>query len=149
MAFSARLVGLSRLSSTALSSLCVARRFTRKCSRAPRPPRSARVDSEAVHAHGTTVERNGRRRRAIQRDQASLSRRYDAADSPEQRRRMREFYSGWRARLAEVAFDKLAQEGRVDYVLLDNHLTYQLALLDRQDKMRGETACCSHSPIAC
>jgi hypothetical protein len=72
-------------------------------------------------------------------DQQSLSRRYDAADSPAQRRRMREFYTGWRTRLGEIGFDKLSQEGRVDYVLLDNHLSYQLALLDRQDKMRGET----------
>ena len=73
-------------------------------------------------------------------DQASLSRRYDASDSPVQRRRMREFFTGWRTRLAEVNFDKLSQEGRVDYVLLDNHLVYQLALLDRQDKLRAETA---------
>ena len=73
-------------------------------------------------------------------DQASLARRYDANDSPAQRRRMRDFYSGWRTRLTEVGFDKLGQEGRVDYVLLDNHLQYQLALLDRQEKMRGETA---------
>src|SRR3954471_15495702 len=73
-------------------------------------------------------------------DQSSLARRYDANDSPAQRRRMREFYSGWRTRLPEVGFDKLSQEGRVDYVLLDNHLQYQLALLDRQEKMRGETA---------
>ncbi len=73
-------------------------------------------------------------------DQQSLNRRYDAADSPAQRRRMRDFYTGWRARLAELNFDKLAQEGRVDYVLLDNYLQHQLALLDRQDKMRAETA---------
>ena len=73
-------------------------------------------------------------------DQTSLNRRYDASDSPAQRRRMREFYTGWRTRLAEVNFDKLAQEGRVDYVLLDNYLQHQIALLDRQDKMRAETA---------
>src|SRR5262245_53477517 len=54
-------------------------------------------------------------------DQGSLNRRYDANDSPEQRRRMREFYTGWRARLGEVGFDKLGQEGKVDYVLLDNY----------------------------
>jgi hypothetical protein len=72
-------------------------------------------------------------------DQSSLARRYDAADSPAQRKRMREFYSGWRTRLGEVSFDRLSQEGRADYVLLDNHLVYQLALLDRQEKMRGET----------
>ena len=55
-------------------------------------------------------------------DQSSLTRRYDANDSPEQRRRMREFYTGWRTRLGEMDFDKLSQEGRVDYVLLDNHV---------------------------
>jgi uncharacterized protein (DUF885 family) len=73
-------------------------------------------------------------------DQGSLTRRYDANDSPEQRRRMRAFYTGWRTRLGEINFDKLSQEGRVDYVLLDNHVQYQLALLDRQDKNRAETA---------
>ena len=30
-------------------------------------------------------------------------------------------------------------EGKADWVLLDNHLQYQLALLDRSDKQRGET----------
>ena len=73
-------------------------------------------------------------------DQASLARRYDATDSPDQRRRMREFYTGWRTRLAQLDFDKLKQEGRVDYVLLDNFLQHQIALLDRQDKFRAEMA---------
>jgi len=71
-------------------------------------------------------------------DQQSLGRRYDANESPAQRRRMRQFYSGWRARLGELNFDKLGQEGRIDYVLLDNYLQHQIALLDRQEKMRGE-----------
>ena len=52
---------------------------------------------------------------------------------------MRAFYTGWRTVSREIDFDKLSQEGRVDYVLLDNHLRYQLALLDRQDKNRAET----------
>jgi uncharacterized protein (DUF885 family) len=73
-------------------------------------------------------------------DLASINRRYDADDSPDQRRRMRDFYGSWRARLAELPFEKLKQEGKVDYVLLDNRLKYQLALLDRADKERGETA---------
>jgi uncharacterized protein (DUF885 family) len=72
-------------------------------------------------------------------DQQSLGRRYDANDSPAQRRRMREFYTGWRAQLGELNFDKLAQEGKIDYVLLDNYLQHQIALLDRQEKMRSET----------
>src|SRR6185436_1390701 len=52
-------------------------------------------------------------------DQSSLARRYDAGDSPEQRRRMREFYGSWRRAIAQTDFDRLSQEGRIDYVLLD------------------------------
>src|SRR5215472_1116491 len=73
-------------------------------------------------------------------DRDALARRYDAIDSPEQRTRMRAFYGGWKARLGEIDFAKLGQEGRVDYVLLDHHLTHELALLDRRDKMRRESA---------
>jgi hypothetical protein len=73
-------------------------------------------------------------------DLNSLSRRYDVDDSPAQRGRMRDFYSTWQKRLAELDFDKLSQEGKVDYVLLHNYLTHQLALIDRHDKQRAETA---------
>jgi uncharacterized protein (DUF885 family) len=52
---------------------------------------------------------------------------------------MRDFYANWKTRLSEVDFDKLSQEGRVDYVLLENYLTHQQALQARRDKMRGET----------
>src|SRR3954467_15775325 len=75
----------------------------------------------------------------FQADNTSLTRRYDAADSPEQRGRMREFYANWKTRLAEVDFDRLSQEGRVDYVLLDNYLTHQQALQALQEKRRTET----------
>src|SRR5207237_794381 len=54
--------------------------------------------------------------------------------------RMREFYDGWRARLRELEFDRLSQEGKVDYVLLDSYLIHQLALLDRDAKQRAEVA---------
>jgi hypothetical protein len=73
-------------------------------------------------------------------DQQSLSRRYDAIDSPDQRVRMRAFATAWRTRMKEMDFEKLNPEGKADYVLLDNHLKHQIALLDRQDKMRSETA---------
>ena len=71
-------------------------------------------------------------------DRTGLTRRYDADDSPDQRRRMREFYTGWQARLKELDFAKLSAEGRVDYVLLASYLRHQLALLDRRDKLRTE-----------
>lgn len=72
-------------------------------------------------------------------DRTALTRRYDADDSPAQRTRMRRFYDEWRARLREHDFNRLSQEGRADYVLLDNYLQHQLALLDRRDKQRAET----------
>lgn len=71
-------------------------------------------------------------------DLQSMQRRYDAPDSPLQRTRMRAFYEGWRRRLAEIDFDRIKQEGKVDYVLLDNAIRYQLALLDRADRQRAE-----------
>jgi uncharacterized protein (DUF885 family) len=73
-------------------------------------------------------------------DRTVLNRRYDAPDSPDQRRRMRALYTGWQARLKDVDFGKLSQEGRVDYVLLDRYLRHQIALLDRRDKMRAAEA---------
>ncbi|MEO8575769.1 MAG: DUF885 family protein [Gemmatimonadales bacterium] len=73
-------------------------------------------------------------------DLRSVGRRYDADDSPAQRRRLRDFYNGWNTRLREVDFDKLSQEGKADYVLLGNYLKHELFLLDRQEKQRTETA---------
>ncbi len=73
-------------------------------------------------------------------DRTALNRRYDADDSPAQRKRMREFYTAWQARVREVDFAKLGAEGRVDYVLLDRYLRHQIALLDRRDKMRADEA---------
>jgi len=75
-----------------------------------------------------------------QADLGSITRRYDADDSPAARQRLRQFYTGWRTRLAELDFGRLSQEGKVDYVLLDNRLRYQLALLDRADRQRAEIA---------
>lgn len=71
-------------------------------------------------------------------DQQVLQRRYDAPDSPAQRTRTRAFYVSWRARLGELAFDKLSQEAKADYALLENHLRYQLELMDRETIQRTE-----------
>jgi hypothetical protein len=68
-------------------------------------------------------------------DRATLLRRYDASGSPDQRQRLRGFYAGWRSKLREVDFDKLGQEGRIDYVLLDARLRHELDLLDRDEKV--------------
>ncbi len=73
-------------------------------------------------------------------DQTSLQRRYDAPDSKSQRARMRAFSTTWRERLTQLDFGKLSQEGKVDYVLLDNHLRYQLELMAREEVQAQEMA---------
>ncbi len=71
-------------------------------------------------------------------DMGAVNRRYDGVDSPEQRQRVRAFTTAWRERLREIEFDKLTQEGRADYALLDNYLRYQQELAARREKNRGE-----------
>src|SRR3569833_85790 len=95
-------------------------------------PKQATHDGRPASELADVVER-------FQADQTSLNRRYDAADSPEQRTRMRDFYANWKTRLAEVDFEKLSQEGRVDYVLLNNYINHQQALQTLQEKRRTET----------
>jgi uncharacterized protein (DUF885 family) len=73
-------------------------------------------------------------------DYTAMRRRYDAEHSPARRRRMQQFLEEWRGRLREMEFDRLSQEGRVDYVLLDNHLQHELALLARETRLRAEGA---------
>jgi hypothetical protein len=76
----------------------------------------------------------------FQADQTALTRRYDAAESPDRRFRMHNFYTAWRQRLNEADFAALSHEAKIDYILLDNELKHQLALLDREDKLRTEAA---------
>ncbi|MFY7923975.1 MAG: hypothetical protein ACOVSI_16335, partial [Gemmatimonas sp.] len=64
----------------------------------------------------------------------------DAPDSKSQRARMRAFFTTWRERLTQLDFGKLSQEGKVDYVLLDNHLRYQLELMAREEVQAQEMA---------
>ena len=71
-------------------------------------------------------------------DKNSLERRYDSPNSPAQRPRMRTFYTAWSNHLKSVDFDKLSQEGKVDYVLLNNYFKHEIFLIDRQDKLRAE-----------
>lgn len=72
-------------------------------------------------------------------DQSGLQRRYDTPNSASRQQRLKGFYTEWRSRLAALDFNKLSQEGRVDYVLLDNHLRYQLELMQREEKQLAET----------
>ena len=73
-------------------------------------------------------------------DRAAMLRRFDATYSPVRRDRLRAFYTGWRDAIGTVDFGALAQPARVDYVLLDTQLEYELRLLDREARVLTETA---------
>lgn len=73
-------------------------------------------------------------------DGAALSRRWTVEYSPARRARFTAFYTDWRNRLAKVDFAKLSQEGRIDYVLLDNRLRSELDQLKREEKLAADMA---------
>ena len=72
-------------------------------------------------------------------DRAAMMRRFDAAWSPTRRERLREFYGGWRTALQGADFNALPQPAKVDYVLLDTQLQYELRLLEREQRVLTET----------
>lgn len=71
-------------------------------------------------------------------DRGALLRRWTVPYSPARSERMRAFYTEWRARLTRVAFDGLSQEGKIDYILLDNRLRQELDQLQRDDRLATE-----------
>jgi uncharacterized protein (DUF885 family) len=73
-------------------------------------------------------------------DRSALFRRYDVQYSKSRSARAREFYSEWLTRLHQVDFRKLGQDARIDYLLLDSRLKYELELLRREDKEYAEMA---------
>jgi hypothetical protein len=73
-------------------------------------------------------------------DRAALMRRFDAPHSPVRRDQLRGFYSGWRTALQGVDFNRISQPARVDYVLLDTQLQYELRLLEREQRILTETS---------
>ena len=73
-------------------------------------------------------------------DRFSMQRRWSIEQSSDTRAQFRTFLSTWREKLAQVPFDKLSQDGKVDYVLFRNRLDYELMLLARQEKLLKEVA---------
>ena len=73
-----------------------------------------------------------------QADRAALSRRYNVEYSAVRRERFRSFDASWRAQLKALPFEKLSRPAQVDYLLLDNKLRYELALLERESKLATE-----------
>ena len=73
-------------------------------------------------------------------DRQAILRFYTIPVSKERRERLRGFYQAWlTGGLPKVRFDRLSQEGQVDYVLLRNYIEYQLALLGREERQARDT----------
>ena len=79
-------------------------------------------------------------------DRAALGRRYGVDYSPARTRRLEEFTAQWLTRLRELNFDRLSQEGRVDYVLLRNELEYEQYQLKRVSGQLAEMR--AYTPFA-
>jgi uncharacterized protein (DUF885 family) len=71
-------------------------------------------------------------------DRAALQKSDQTPLSPTVRARMRRFYSEWQRRLTQIDFDALHQDGRIDYLLLKNHLLHALRGLEQQQKQIDE-----------
>jgi hypothetical protein len=71
-------------------------------------------------------------------DRQALGRRYTVDYSPVRRDRLRSFHAAWRDSLRSLSFDRLSRPGQVDWLLLDNRLAHELALLDREATLAGE-----------
>lgn len=71
-------------------------------------------------------------------DRGSLTRSYPVSMSAARSARFRQFYSDWLAQLQKLDFDSMTQEGKVDYILLRNHIEHELRQLDIQAKQLAE-----------
>jgi uncharacterized protein (DUF885 family) len=72
-------------------------------------------------------------------DRDALRRRYPSESSPVRLERLERFYADWKTRAANVDFDRLGVEGRIDAVLLRAHLDYALRLQERQKRRLADT----------
>ena len=71
-------------------------------------------------------------------NRGSLNRSYPVANSPTRRARFKEFDNDWLTRIAKMNFETMSHAGQVDYVLLKNHLHYELRQLEIQEKEFAE-----------
>jgi uncharacterized protein (DUF885 family) len=71
-------------------------------------------------------------------DRGSLGRTYPDLLAPARRVRFKQFLEQWQALLAKVDFEKLDQEGRINYLLFRNHLDHEQRLLELQAKQWAE-----------
>lgn len=73
-------------------------------------------------------------------DRATIVRTYPIEISETRRKRLATFYGEWSNRVAQMNFDSLSAEGRIDYVLLKNHLQHEVRQLELDTKAFQEEA---------
>lgn len=71
-------------------------------------------------------------------DRGAMLRRWSVPYSTARAERLTTFYADWRARLARMNFNRLSQEGKIDYILLDNRLRQELDQIARDSKLAVE-----------
>lgn len=73
-------------------------------------------------------------------DRDSLAHAYDNPLSRVREERFRRFYQEWQRQLGTVDFAGLSQDGKIDYLLLQNHLRHALRQLELRRKQQDEMA---------
>lgn len=73
-------------------------------------------------------------------DKAAIQRRYPVQFSPARQERLTAFNRAWTAELERVDFDALNPEGRIDYLLLRDRLTYEAEALRLSARRAEEMA---------
>ncbi len=71
-------------------------------------------------------------------DRAALARRYPVPMSPARQARMQTFYHSWQTRIAEIDFITLNRDGRIDWLLFDNHLRREQRRLTHESRRDEE-----------
>ena len=67
-------------------------------------------------------------------DRMSLQSSSPPSSSPVRDERLRDFTTQWLEKLEKIEFERLTQEGQVDYLLFKNYLSHQLRQLDLRSK---------------
>ncbi len=71
-------------------------------------------------------------------DRATLIRTYPIEISETRRNRLAEFYADWSARAAQMNFEAMSPDGRIDYILFKNHLRHEIRKLELDAKAYQE-----------
>ena len=105
------------------------------------PPHAALLTSALAVASLAAQQSELRQRiETFSADLADLNRRYDTPMSTERRDRLRRRFNAELRALDALEFEQLGREGRIDWILFENHLRRELHDLHEQQRRDGEVA---------